>query len=147
MEGWCKLGKNAGSGGGFSGWGGAATGSGTGGPARGGTFQKGHTGIPRNSSPEKEAQRQRNAEHAEKMRQILLDIAGDTNNNPNARVSAATALLNRIEGMPTATQVVEARVETSATSDPASVEDRLKALLARARAAEDEGVEDDGAVH
>ena len=52
-----------------------------------------------------QARKERDAAVAERMRGVLAGVADNEDENSHARVSAAVALLNRIEGMPVARNI------------------------------------------
>lgn len=81
-------------------------GKGWGGPAKGASKAKQQllTGTPGpgrgNYSITGEAKAQRNERHAEEMRELYYTFAHDEAKKDEVRMTAATHLLNRIEGMP-----------------------------------------------
>ena len=78
-----------------------AKGKGWGGAAKGGSASRIKPGDPDGIAAmgNDPAMRARNAERAEQMRGVLYGIALD-GENEHARIAAATAFLNRVEGMP-----------------------------------------------
>ena len=97
-----------------AGHGGPATGKGWGGPARPGNgspgmlIPGGATKAARETAAEKEARR---AEQADRMRDILADIA-ENGEHDQVRIMAISAFLDRVEGRPVARNL---NVDTSMT--------------------------------
>ncbi len=95
------------------GWGGAARGSSTSQikPMQGPGPGRGHFSIAG------EEKRERNDRHAEEMRALYYEFAHDPEQPAMVRINAATHLLNRIDGLPTATVVSAEPDELSNMTD------------------------------
>jgi len=112
-------------------------GMGWGGPAKGGggnkkaPFNGSKTAGPGRGkfSLEGEERAARNTRHAEEMRSLYYEFALDPNKDDGTRLSAATHLLNRLEGSPVA------KILTGPTDELANLTDeQLAAELAQQRA-------------
>lgn len=113
-------------------WGGPAKGAGRckalGLPAKGpgwGRLIPSPIGL-KNANMTTEEMKKRDAERAEQMKKIILDIATDEKAHPETRLSAANSMLNRIEGQAVARNINANVDDVSSLSD-----DELRQDLAR----------------
>ena len=121
-----------------AGWGGPAKGAGSAAPsfttgAGEPTREKGPGPGRGHISEATAAKRAADAERGEEMRRVLRDIAV-AGRSEMARVQAAQALLNRIEGMP-----VQANLNVNSDDLSHLTDDELRAELARISAEADRG--------
>lgn len=119
---------------------GGPNGPGWGGPAKGTSASKRHEfyspGPGRGHYSQRgEARTERQARHAEEMHQILYEFAHDAKKADAIRISAATHLLNRIEGLPIA-KVATAVTDPYSMMTDEQLDSERKSLQARVDAYE-----------